>query len=221
MACSEPDRAWPLPPHVQLRDFLPASAHQELLSWVRTQPAIFSTAKVIGEATESKGVVDPSIRVALTSSEIGPLRSALEVHFWSSIPVLEQALGMRLNDVSVELELAAHGNGAHYQAHLDIAVGEGRRTVGAAPGEDRVLSAVYYFYSEPKAFSGGELRLYSLDVRSASSLENAKYIDLAPLQNSLVAFPSWAMHEVRPISCPSESWPDYRFALNCWYCRKL
>jgi Rps23 Pro-64 3,4-dihydroxylase Tpa1-like proline 4-hydroxylase len=47
------------------------------------------------------------------------------------------------------------------------------------------------------------------------------HIDLEPVRNSLVAFPSWVPHEVRPIAVPGGDFEGYRFALNCWYCRAL
>jgi Rps23 Pro-64 3,4-dihydroxylase Tpa1-like proline 4-hydroxylase len=112
----------------------------------------------------------------------------------------------------LELELAAHGDGAFYHAHTDIAVGETRKK--RSDKSDRVLSAVYYFYAEPKAFSGGELRLFQLG-------ENPAFVELQPLQNSLVVFHSWVPHEVRPVSCPSGEFRDYRFAINCWYRRAI
>ena len=55
----------------------------------------------------------------------------------------------------------------------------------------------------------------------APTASRCAHIDLEPLRNSLVAFPSWVPHEVRPIGVPSGDFGDYRFALNCWYCRAL
>jgi Rps23 Pro-64 3,4-dihydroxylase Tpa1-like proline 4-hydroxylase len=33
------------------------------------------------------------------------------------------------------------------------------------------------------------------------------------------SFPSWAPHEVMPISCPSKRFTDSRFAINYWVYR--
>ena len=122
----------------------------------------------------------------------------------------------------VELELAAHGDGAHYQAHVDVLRGLDGKLLGKEYGEVRLLSAVYYFYSEPKAFTGGALRIYrmGLGAKEASN-DPANYVDLQPVQNSLVVFPAWALHEVRPVSVPSGEFEHYRFALNCWFCASL
>lgn len=214
--------AWPLPPHVQLRDFLPEDERRALLDWATRNEGEFRTAKVINDSGHSKSLVDPELRIGLTTRNLGPFGSTLEKRMRKALPSLEQAIGTTSNATSIELELAAHGDGAHYRPHLDVSYGEGRKIVGAKPDEDRVVSAVYYFYREPKAFSGGALRLYRFNARPITSAVGPNdYVDLEPLQNSLVAFPSWATHEVRRVSCASNSFADFRFALNCWFCRKL
>lgn len=213
---------WPLPPYVQLTDFLPAEEHQELLDWVLAQEASFKPAKIINDGSGSKSLLDPQIRIGLTTRKLGPLQPMLERRMREALPTVEQAIGCKSDATAIELELAAHGDGAHYRAHLDISYGEDRKIVGAEPGQDRVVSAVYYFHHEPKAFSGGALRLYRFSARPLTSeVAAADYIDVQPLQNSLVAFPSWVTHEVRTIHCPSGRFLDFRFAINCWFCRKV
>lgn len=213
---------WPLPPYVQLPNFLPPAEHDALLDWVLAHESDFRPAKIFGESGGAKGLIEPEIRVGLTTRNIGPLRATLEQRLRDALPSLESGTGTRAAASSIELELAAHGDGAHYQAHLDISYGEGRKTAGAKPGEDRVLSAVYYFYREPKPFSGGELRLYRFNVRpKTQTVAGGDFIDIEPLQNSIAAFPSWVLHEVRPVRCPGNAFADHRFALNCWFCRKL
>lgn len=214
--------SWPLPPFAQLTGFLPADEHGQLLDWVLEHENAFRPAEIIDHDPDPKGVVDAEFRTGLTMRDIGPLRPLLETRLYEALPALEQATGGRGGATSLELELAAHGDGAHYNAHTDISVGPRRKIVGAAEGEDRVLSAVYYFYREPKSFSGGALRLYRLSQRPSTAAGNSgDYVDVEPLENSLVAFPAFATHEVRLVRCPSKDFRDYRFALNCWFCRKL
>jgi Rps23 Pro-64 3,4-dihydroxylase Tpa1-like proline 4-hydroxylase len=216
------DSSWPLPTYAQIRNFLPADDHRALLQWVVEHEGRFRPAKLIGEEG-SKGKLDPEFRTALTCRDFEEVRPMLEQRLRAALPELQQATGTTGEAPSLELELAAHGDGAHYKAHVDISYGAGRRPVGAGPGEDRVLSAVYYFYREPKGFSGGELRLFRFDVRpsAAGQAEADDHFDLEPLENSLVAFAPWVTHEVRNVHCPSGRFADYRFALNCWFCRKL
>ena len=73
-------------------------------------------------------------------------------------------------------------------------------------------SAVYYFHRSPKSFSGGALRLYSFEA----SEERGTFVDIEPTNDTLVFFPSWFPHEVRPVVCPSGRFEDSRFAINCW-----
>jgi len=121
---------------------------------------------------------------------------------------------------SIEFELNAYGEGAHFAPHIDIPLGETRKPAGEEEGEDRVISAVYYFHSEPKAFSGGALRLYRFgaDPETAATQDS---VALEPVQNSLVIFPSWARHGVETAHCESGRFADFRFGLNCWFCRKI
>ncbi|HVM22789.1 MAG TPA: 2OG-Fe(II) oxygenase [Sphingomicrobium sp.] len=212
---------WPIPPHAQLRDFLPREQLEALLDWTLSSRSRFrdATVKPHGGAGNR---VDPSLRVALTLSDLGSLRPALERRMLEVLPDLMRACGSHGPEPrSLELELAAHGDGAHFARHTDIPIGEGREPLGAGPGEDRVLSGVFYFYREPKAFSGGCLRLFPFPGQQNESPSDRDYVDIEPVQNSLVVFPSWVAHEVRPVTCNSKQFADYRFALNCWFCRKL
>jgi len=107
---------------------------------------------------------------------------------------------------TIELELVASNDGAFFKRHIDTFIR------GARTSSDRLLSGVYYFHAEPKAFSGGALRLYPFGREQGES----NFAEVQPEQNTLVAFPSWAWHEVLPVSCPSRRFSDSRFNVNCW-----
>lgn len=125
------------------------------------------------------------------------------------LPSVLIELGIRTFQVaSYEIELVGHGDGGFYRRHIDTLTGEGR-----SPSGDRIVSCVYYFHSQPKQFSGGELRLYPLPTRVAPTPEP---IDVAPERDVLVAFSSWMPHEVMPTACPTKRFEDYRFSINCW-----
>ena len=213
----------PLPPYVQLQSFLPRHELARLLEWTLSNEHRFKPAKVSRMRDDMlKSVLDPDFRIAATLSDLGPCEAAISEHLLGALPSLMEATGTRGPEPnSLDLQIAAHGDGAHYQAHLDIPVGPGRKSLGAREGEDRILSAVLYFHVEPKAFSGGKLRLHSFGTGRCPDDDPEQYVDLEPLQNSLAVFPSWVRHEVRKVSCPGGRFRDYRFALNCWYCRKL
>lgn len=195
-----------------MQSFLAPQELRLILEWALASRAQFRPAKVIG------GIVDPAKRVAMTLRELGPMDAVLRRALRAALPWVFANTGTQpFEPKSIELEVAAHGHGAHFSAHRDIPVGSGRLTLGGEGSgtQDRVLSSVLYFYKEPKGFSGGELRLH----RFGSDGLPDDYVDLQPLQNSLVVFPSWATHEVRPITS-SGSFDDSRFAVNCWFCRE-
>jgi Rps23 Pro-64 3,4-dihydroxylase Tpa1-like proline 4-hydroxylase len=79
-------------------------------------------------------------------------------------------------------------------------------------GSSRLISAVYYFHRHPKSFSGGILRIYPLAGRAKSRA----FVEIEPVNDTLVFFPSWFPHEVLPVNCPSGKFEDSRFAINCW-----
>ena len=81
-------------------------------------------------------------------------------------------------------------------------IGPDRKPLGARKGEDRVISAVYYFHNLPKGFSGGRLRLFRFGSDPADH-DDGDNIAIEPIDNSLLVFPSWAQHGVERVSCPS------------------
>jgi SM-20-related protein len=102
--------------------------------------------------------------------------------------------------------VVAHGDGAFFTEHRDTVV-EGQKVIIR-----RIISAVYYFHRLPKSFSGGVLRIYPLAGREKSDA----FVDIEPVNDTLIFFPSRFPHEVLPVSCPSGQFEDSRFAINCW-----
>jgi SM-20-related protein len=213
----------PLPPYVQLFDFMPDEEHRKLLAWVSANSALFRPATVYGGPAAGEGLIDPGQRIALATRKLGEIGQELRSLLMEAFHRIAEATGYRGPEpTSLELEIAAHGDGAHFAPHIDIPTGPDRRPLSGNPNDDRIISAVYYFHSLPKAFSGGELRLYRFgaDPKGAGR-EPRNHVDIHPVDNSLVAFPSWVSHEVARVSCPGGEFSQYRFALNCWYCRPL
>ena len=211
-----------LPPIARTESFLEEIERSMLLDWVFANRERFRPAEVDDHGSM---LVSPEVRQASTLRGIDSDLPWLLDRFRDVQAELLLKLGLTVPPIeSLEVELAAHGDGAHFAAHLDIAVGLRRQPLGGRPlrNDDRLLSAVYYFYKEPKGFTGGNLRLHPFGSEGHEvEGEAAPYLDVEPTQNTLVAFPSWATHEVRSISCPSGSFDDFRFAVNCWYCGRF
>ena len=118
---------------------------------------------------------------------------------------------MRLSGFTLdrtELEISCYSDQAHFVYLTDAAASGGATSA-------RALSAVYYFYREPKSFSGGVLRLYDMAAEPGGAFQ-----ENLPEQNMLVVFPSWIGHEVTPVSSPTGAFGDSRFAVNCWLTRQ-
>jgi len=210
-----------LPPFGVLNDFLHQDLHDALLEWTVGEEAAFEPAKVFyGEGGREHGV-DPKVRIGLKRFGLGPFEQAVGEQLLSRLPEIMAAAGYRGPEPrSIEFEITASGDGAHFGHHLDIPLGTGRRTVGREKGEDRMISGVYYFHSEPKRFTGGALRLYRFGIDpDDAGVDDSVAIE--PLQNRLVVFPSFARHSVELVHCPSGAFADYRFGLNSFFCRRL
>lgn len=195
----------PLPPHRLVRDFLPQEMAEALLTWAIENEARFEPTKVGNGEAERE---DSQLRVSVSIRRFGDLKRELRRRFLEIAPSLISTLRVNpLEIVDSELELVAHRDGAFYGRHIDT------RT-GACKGDTdfRFLSAVYYIHRRPKAFCGGALRLH----RFGNAGADAAFLDIEPEHNALVAFPSWAAHEVRPIGCPSGEFAHSRFAVNIW-----
>jgi Rps23 Pro-64 3,4-dihydroxylase Tpa1-like proline 4-hydroxylase len=207
----------PMPPYAQFHNFLDRDLHQALLDWVAGHRGDFDSATVTKSKEGHGDRLDPEVRIALRSLDLGPLKDRLSKPLLDALPDAMNAVGSRgPQPRSLELELTAYGEGAHFKPHLDIPIGLDRRPLGARKGEDRVISAVYYFHNIPKGFSGGNLRLFRFGSEEADD-----GVAIEPIDNSLVVFPSWVRHQVERVSCPSGDFADYRYAVNCWYCRPL
>lgn len=206
--------SWPLPPCHQYRDFLDPAEHEALLDWAIANAGRFKPAGLDGLG------VNPKHRIAERLTDLGPHRPVIERRLEDNLPDIFRRTGSKPFDVEYfELEIAAHGDGAFFALHNDIPVGPGRKPLGGdgRGKQDRLVSAVYYFHRAPRRFSGGTLRLYRIGDREGAG----DYVEFEPEPNSLVVFPSWVRHEVRPVSCPDCSFEDYRFAVNAWLCRTL
>jgi SM-20-related protein len=194
-------------PHTVYRGFLDSVSHASLLTWTIENKAKFK-ASLVGTQEDAKH--NPSFRTSLLVSDLGPLKALLRQRLLDLVPKLIADLRVTPFEPSgVELELVANNDGAFFKPHIDTFTGAARRP------SDRVVSAVYYFHAEPKAFTGGALRLYSFGTEK----HEGNFTDVQPEQNMLLAFPSWWVHEVLPVSCPSRRFSDSRFNVNCWILR--
>lgn len=201
-------------PYHQYHEFLGPEQERALLDYAIGNEARFEDSTLVG------GVVDEARRRSQRLTDLGGAGKEFETSILAHAPDFFARTGTApFNIEYVELEIAAHGDGAHFAAHSDIPLGWGRSPLGGDKSgtQDRLISLVYYFHREPRGFEGGALWLH----RFGSAGAPGDVVEIEPIRNSLVVFPSWVTHEVRPVQCPSKKFADHRFAVNCWLCRTL
>ena len=195
-----------MPPYLVLRDFLDEETVAGLLAHALAHEADFEPTKT-GHGGEGK--IYPDARVSVGTRDLGPFKAILKDKVLGLAPELVAKLrATPVEAAKVELQLVAHNDGAFYKHHIDTLTASDRESI-------RVLSGVYYFHASPKAFTGGALRLYAIGDPGKKT-----FVDIEPAHNTLLVFPSWAPHEVMPVSCPSKRFVDSRFAINCWVHRE-
>ncbi len=198
----------PLPPCHVYADFLAPAEQVRMLDWTLANEANFSVSKIFGD------VVNPR-RVSRSLTDLGPMREVLKARARALLPGAFADTGTQPFEVaSFELELVAYGDGACFAPHSDMPIGPRRRALGEERrgSVNRLLSGVYYFHREPKGFTGGALFLH----RFGSDGGPGDRVEIAPVQNSFVLFPSWVIHEVARVDCPTNDFAEHRFAVNIW-----
>jgi SM-20-related protein len=195
--------------HVFVSDILGQSQYRDLLNFAIEHEHEFTTT-----AVGLHGAVRGELRQSRRLCDLGDHFEPIQRRVLERVPHLIEKLGVtRFEPDGVEVEIVAHENGAFYKRHIDLFARPSERLLASG---DRLVSLVFYLNREPKAFSGGELRLFP-NVKPGASDNEA--IDIVPEHGMCIAFSSWLPHEVRPVHCPSGAFRDSRFAINCWVYR--
>jgi Rps23 Pro-64 3,4-dihydroxylase Tpa1-like proline 4-hydroxylase len=192
-------------PHLIIDDFLPKEVHDGILA--RTL-ALTDFAKGRVFAGGELGY-DPQHRKGLLSDDrLGPYLEPFVGSLRAAFDDICPAIGMSAFAFStIEIRLAAHNDGDFFSPHRDILTGRDRTLTS----KDRIITAVYYFHRLPCRFSGGDLRLFPFDRSEPAVIEAC--------DNRLVAFPSFLLHEVSPVSVPGNAFADSRFSVSSWFTR--
>lgn len=199
--------AGPTPRTAIFDQFLPETLHRQLLDYTLASEADFIPS---GVHVEGEAKVRDHYRISHYHPDgLGPLKKTFRAVADDNFVRLCDGAGVKPFAIDwIEVELAAHGDGAFFLPHIGTYTGRGRGTQNS----DRVLTAVYYFHREPKGFSGGNLEVHPFGGGPACQV-------IEPQQNRMVCFASTVLHQVSAVSCPSGKFEDNRFALNFWYHR--
>ena len=193
-----------MPPYLVLRDFFDEETVTGLLDYAVSRQSDFIPTQ-IGSVSR----VDPSVRIRISMGlgDLGKFRRVFKRKILNLLPTLTAQLRVsQIDEPKLVTDLVVHGDGAFYKRHIDTRPAHRQDMEGI-----RILTCVYYFNAEPKAFTGGALRLHAIGGK-----EGEDFVDIEPARNSLAVFLAWAPHEVLPISCPSKRFIDSRFSINCW-----
>jgi Rps23 Pro-64 3,4-dihydroxylase Tpa1-like proline 4-hydroxylase len=174
----------------------------------------FSPSTVIShEGHESAS--DPSYRKSLVLYNLGDYSSLIQDRLHALLPDVLTAFKRRAFSIShFDIQVTASNDGDFFKVHQDNS--------SAEPSDipRREISYVYYFHSEPKAFSGGQLKLYNSQNGEVKHSKKKTAETITPRQNTLVLFPSSYDHEVLPVRCPSRKFINSRFTINGWIIRQ-
>ena len=188
--------------YLQIDNFLPEEEYQQVLETAFNKQSKFQDSRTV---TNTENYRQSLILAGKEFSEVYYLVKNKLLETFPSL--LNQLKHPEFSVSHVEMQMTAHNAGALYKVHTDA---------GSEKTKTRELTYVYYFYQEPKQFSGGELKIYDTEMQGKKFIqkENSKVIE--PRNNSIVFFNSRCKHEVLPISCSSNEFKASRFTLNGW-----
>ena len=195
------------PPVIIVDDFVGEAAAEQLLQYAIDHEAGFRPSKV---ALGHVALIDESRRVSMVHSEIDPVLPLIEPTIRKTVDEAIPKLGLvNVESYLLEPELTWCGDGAFFKMHTDTLSRD-------RLANQRVVTMVHYFHRRPKAFTGGQLRLYGLGAHATDCIA-----EIEPRFDRAVLFPSWFPHEVLPVHCNSGAFSDGRFAISCWVRRNL
>jgi Rps23 Pro-64 3,4-dihydroxylase Tpa1-like proline 4-hydroxylase len=185
-------------------NFLPPEQHRELLALVEREQARFVDSTV--------STSDPDYRRSKVLHEAPSVHELFRKRMRELAPKLMAELQVPAFEVGdVEVQVTAHNDGNYFKLHNDN---------GSPDTASRGLTYVYYFYNEPKAFTGGELRVYDSVVKDGYYQCGPHAADIDPKNNSVIFFAPHLHHEVLTVNVPSKAFHDCRFTVNGWLRRK-
>jgi len=193
--------------YVALHEFLAPEELQNLTRYVLAHEESFQVSEVISPGVAG-GVIDPEYRRSRVLLDLGEYSDLILSRLQPALPGVLENLGMQPFPPSrVESQITASNHGDFFRHHRDNAEEE---------IATREITFVYFFHREPKAFDGGELRLYDAYRESGAWCSTGDYRAIVPEQNQMILFHSSLLHEITPVVCPSQAFADSRFTVNGW-----
>ncbi|MCW3818993.1 2OG-Fe(II) oxygenase [Micromonospora sp. DR5-3] len=192
-----------------VREFLDVEQHLGLYQHVLEEREKFEVATIV-----PRGAVEPTvnerIRRSRTLDDLGPYGDRLVERIREQLgEVLPRLKHPAFQLGEIELQATVNGDGDYFRLHRD------------SDGTDtRELTFVYFFFPEPRRFSGGELRVFETRDVDGQLIPTDRSQTIVPRGNLAVFFPSRHEHEVLPVRVPSGTLEDARFSVTGWIHRK-
>ncbi|MFN6479302.1 2OG-Fe(II) oxygenase [Nostoc sp. DedQUE07] len=186
--------------YIQIDNFLKPEEHKNLVEYIFKKESDF--------LPSNTSTNDINYRQSMVIYSFPEFSELILKRIQAMIPDILSKLNLPSFSVSqIESQLTAHNDGNYYKLHNDN---------GSSDTATRELTYVYYFYQEPKSFSGGELLIYDSKIENNVYVNAETFKTVEPRNNSIVFFLSRYMHEVLPVNCPSQAFGDSRFTINGW-----
>jgi Rps23 Pro-64 3,4-dihydroxylase Tpa1-like proline 4-hydroxylase len=194
-----------------LEEFLAPAELNQLISYTLEHEAEFKVSEVISPGLPARGEVKFEYRRSRVLMNLGKYQSLITDRIRQTLPRVLPKLEIEPFPVAqTDIQITASNDGDFFHWHSDNALPEVAR---------RHVTFVYFFHREPKAFQGGELRLYDSARKGSGYAPAGNYFTLVPQQNHVVLFNSSLAHEITPVACESRQFADSRFTVNGWVCR--
>ncbi|ABG50489.1 Prolyl 4-hydroxylase, alpha subunit [Trichodesmium erythraeum IMS101] len=186
--------------YLLIENFLSQSENKQLLNYVLQRKSDFSPTTTSTKAE--------NYRRSLVLYSFPKFQELIVNRIKEIFPDVLNKLSIPVFSIAeIESQLTAHNNNNFYKIHNDN---------GSPDTATRVLTYVYYFYREPKAFTEGKLIIYDSKIQGKYYVKAQTFKSIEPTNNTIVFFLSRYMHEVLPVTCPSQDFADSRFTINGW-----
>jgi hypothetical protein len=178
---------------------------QKLFDYIIGQEKNFKPATVIERGNDST-VVNKQLRRGQTLDDLGEFEEMFVEGIRAQLqPVLRTLEHKGFPLGRIEIQVTASNDGDYFRLHQDS---DGKDT--------REISFVYFLHSEPRRFSGGELRLFKTRLIDDEIVRADRSRTVSPRQDTIIFFPSLNEHELLPVRVPSRAFADSRFTVNGW-----
>lgn len=156
-------------------NFLDKDFNSGLINYCIDNKDAFTDA-MLGFSREEMAI-NTNYRICKINNDLGPYKTIFENVISDNFnDFCEKLKIMPFKINGIELQIAAHGDGAFFKQHIDT------HTELQNNSKNRVISAVYYFFNEPKQFEGGELVLHPFSFMDGD--DNS--VTFSPMNNSLI-----------------------------------